>query len=457
MNRREFIKHSTAAVAGSSLLLSACRNGHESTDTSNTESQGQMTMRTNPNSGDKVSLLGFGMMRLPEKEVSEGMPYELDQQAINEMVDYALAHGVNYFDTAPVYCQGQSEKATGIALARHPRKSYLVATKLSNFSPESWPIEESKAMFERSLQYLQTDYVDYLLLHSIGGTAAGKDSMQTFYGRYMDNGLLDWLVEQKKNGRIRNLGFSYHGDVKIFDMLLRWHDEGKYHWDFVQIQLNLLDWDHAKVQKPRNTNASYLYAELEKRGIPGVVMEPLLGGCLAKQPAHILREMKRMDIHATPAAWAFRFAGTPKGILTVLSGMTYIEHLQENCNTYSPLRPITEEENSMLMQIADDICRLNAIPCTACNYCMPCPYGIDIPSIFGYYNICLSEELLNTDGSAYQRAKKRWLVGYDKKVERMRQADHCIGCNKCIPHCPQRINIPQEMQKIDALVESLKQ
>lgn len=458
MNRREFIKHTTAAVAGTSLLLSACNKKTESSPTAS--AKGEMSKRINPNTGDEVSLLGYGMMRLPGKEVAEGAPYELDQAVINELVDYALEHGVNYFDTAPVYCRGLSEQATGTALARHPRNKYFVATKLSNFSPDTWSREESMAMFERSLKYLQTDYVDYLLLHSVGGTAAGKNSIQTFEGRYIDNGILDWLVEQKAKGRIRNLGFSYHGDVNIFDMLLRWHDEGKYHWDFVQIQLNFLDWNHAKVQSAGNTNASYLYAELEKRGIPSIVMEPLLGGRLAKQPAHILREMKQKDIHATPAEWAFRYAGTPKGILTVLSGMTYMEHLKENCATYSPLRPITPEEDRMLMQLADAICNLKAIPCTACNYCMPCPYGIDIPAVFGYYNACLTEGLLpegDKHDTAYRKARKKWLVGYDKKVERMRQADHCIGCKHCLSHCPQRINIPAQMQMIDNIAEQLKQ
>lgn len=458
MNRREFIKHTTAAVAGTSLLLSACNQKTESSPTAS--AKGEMSKRINPNTGDEVSLLGYGMMRLPGKEVAEGAPYELDQAVINELVDYALEHGVNYFDTAPVYCRGLSEQATGTALARHPRNKYFVATKLSNFSPDTWSREESMAMFERSLKYLQTDYVDYLLLHSVGGTAAGKNSIQTFEGRYIDNGILDWLVEQKAKGRIRNLGFSYHGDVNIFDMLLRWHDEGKYHWDFVQIQLNFLDWNHAKVQSAGNTNASYLYAELEKRGIPSIVMEPLLGGRLAKQPAHILREMKQKDIHATPAEWAFRYAGTPKGILTVLSGMTYMEHLKENCATYSPLRPITPEEDRMLMQLADAICNLKAIPCTACNYCMPCPYGIDIPAVFGYYNACLTEGLLpegDKHDTAYRKARKKWLVGYDKKVERMRQADHCIGCKHCLSHCPQRINIPAQMQMIDKIAEQLKQ
>lgn len=453
MNRRDFIKHSTAAVAGTSVLLSACRNKEQSDKVQNTKETdpAQMTMRVNPNSGDQVSLLGYGMMRLPTTGTGtarENGDEPIDQEAVNELVDYALAHGVNYFDTSPVYCQGNSEKATGIALSRHPRNSYFIATKMSNFSPAAWPRHESQAMFRRSLEFLRTDYIDYLLLHSIGGSSKGLDAMQTFHARYIENGILDWLVEQKQKGIIRNLGFSYHGDVRIFDLMLQWHDEGKYHWDFVQIQLNYLDWHYAKRNNPRNTNASYLYAELEKRGIPVVIMEPLLGGRLAKQPTHILREMKHVDMNATPAEWAFRYAGTPKGILTVLSGMTYMEHLKENLRTYSPLRPITPEEDALLMHLADEICNLNAIPCTACNYCMPCPYGLNIPAIFSHYNNMLTEHKVSA---------QRWLNGYDRAVPRVRQADHCIGCDHCMPHCPQRIDIPKEMQKINNLVEQLKQ
>lgn len=472
MNRREFIKHGAAAVAGTSVLLTACKQADKTASNSenallpdNGSSANDMTMRINPNNGDRVSLLGYGMMRLPVEGSGSGREEAnspIDQEMVNEQVDYALAHGVNYFDTSPVYCQGRSENATGIALSRHPRNSYYIATKLSNFSPDVWSRQESQAMFKRSLEYLRTDYIDYLLLHSVGGTSQGKNSMETFYGRYMDNGILDWLVEQKQKGVIRNLGFSYHGDIEIFDMLLRWHDEGKYHWDFVQIQLNYLDWHYAKRNNPRNTNAEYLYNELAKRGIPGVIMEPLLGGRLAKQPAHILREMKRMDIQATPATWAMRYAGTPEGILTVLSGMTYTEHLIENCRTYSPLRPITPEEDAMLMHLADAICDLNAIPCTACNYCMPCPYGLNIPAIFGYYNTMLTDGMVpeamgSSEDRAFRKARQRWLVGYDRAVPRLRQADHCIGCNHCLPHCPQRIAIPDEMQRIDRLAEQLKQ
>lgn len=463
MNRREFITHSAAAVASTSVILTACRKKPSvisRTHTDRDEPTGAMTLRINPNTGDQVSLLGFGMMRLPEQEHAEGTS-PIDQDAVNELVDYALAHGVNYFDTSPVYCQGFSEQATGIALSRHPRSSYFIATKMSNFWPDSWPIEASKSIFERSLQHLRTDYIDYLLLHSVGRGGEGLSGMEVFNGRFMDNGMLDWLVEQKRIGRIRNLGFSYHGDIDVFDTLLRWHDEGKYHWDFVQIELNYLDWNYANAINPLNTNASYLYAELEKRGIPAVIMEPLLGGRLAGLPTEILREMKERDIDATPAEWAFRYAGSPKGVLTVLSGMRYMEHLRENCITYSPIHPITEEENAMLMQIADELFQMEQVPCTACNYCMPCPYGINIPAVFGYYNKGLVENTIpiGTDrtSSAYRKACKQWLIGYDRKIPRVRQADHCIGCNRCVHQCPQHIDIPHEMQRIDQFVEQLKQ
>ena len=463
MNRREFIKHSTAAVAGTSVLLSACKNG-KNTQMANDQCQmsnGAMTCRINPNTGDKVSLLGFGMMRLPVEgggTARENPDSPIDQQAVNDMVDYALTHGVNFFDTSPAYCQGLSEQSTGIALSRHPRSSYYLSTKLSNFAKGTWSREESQAMFERSLRYLQTDYVDYLLLHALGNS---RDPLKAFNNRYMDNGILDWLVEQKQKGRIRNLGFSYHGSPEFFSRLMRLHDEGTYHWDFVLIELNYLDWNYAHEINPRNSNASYLYEELHKRNIPVLVMEPLLGGRLAKQPTPIVREMKKMDINASPASWAFRYAGTPEGILTVLSGMTYLEHLQENCRTYSPLRPITPDENAMLMRLAGEIAGMKAIPCTACNYCMPCPYGLNIPIIFTYYNNCLAEELMPSVSDAhdpdFRKARRRWLIGYDRAVPGMRQADHCIGCNHCMPHCPQRIDIPREMQRIDSFVEQLKQ
>ena len=465
MDRREFLKHIGGAAVATSVVLSACKNDEKEAPVVGNiiDGQGEMTYRINPNTGDKVSILGYGMMRLPVEEggtLSEHPNSPIDQELVNQEIDYALEHGVNYFDTSPVYCKGMSEHATGIALARHPRNSYYIATKLSNFSPSTWSTEASKAMFENSLKELQTDYIDYLLLHSIGGDTNDLNNHELFNARFVDNGILDWLVEQKNAGRIRNLGFSYHGDVDIYDMLLKWHDEGRYHWDFVQIELNYLDWKYADELNTRNTDAHYLYEELHRRGIPAVIMEPLLGGRLASLPDHIVKQLKEREPETPVARWAFRFAGTPEGILTVLSGMTYMEHLVQNVATYSPLRPISEEEDAFLMKIAEEIVELPLVPCTTCNYCMPCPYGLNIPVIFDFYNKCVTEGKIpagNTEAREYQEARKRFLIGYDRHVPSLRQASHCIGCNHCVEHCPQKINIPQELHSIDDYVEQLKQ
>ena len=462
MSRRHFFKVAGGAAVASSVVLAACDNNNEG-NTSGAISEAdvpkdKMTYRTNNNTGDKVSLLGYGMMRLPVEGGESGRENPdaaIDQELVNKEVDFAIEHGVNYFDTSPAYCQGRSEKSTGIALSRHPRDKYFIATKLSNFDPSTWPLEEGQKMFNNSLKDLQVDYVDYLLLHSVG---QGDDGVEMFNQRYMDNGLLDWLVEQKEAGKIRNLGFSYHGDIAVFDNLLQWHDDGDYHWDFVQIQLNYLDWKHAKEINERNTNAEYLYGELKKRNIQAVIMEPLLGGRLSNVPNSIATEMKRRDPNSSVASWAFRYAGTPDGVLTVLSGMTYMDHLMENIITYSPLKPITEQENAFLERIADKMLTMKTIPCNDCNYCMPCPYGLDIPAIFVHYNKCINDDNIieNENDSKYKKARRAFLVGYDRSVPKLRQADHCIGCRHCVSHCPQRIDIPKELKMIDKFVDQLK-
>ena len=276
-SRRRFLRDLGILSAAGALASCGVRAGADSGDDSEA-GRGTMTMRRNPSTGDEVSILGYGCMRLPT--VSGGSARdqadEIDQEMVNRLIDTALAAGVNYFDTSPAYCKGKSEEAVGKALSRHPRDSYFIATKLSNFAEPTWPRQKSIEMFENSLRYLQTDYIDYLLLHGIG-----MGGMEAFNGRYIDNGILDYLVEQRRTGRIRNLGFSYHGDVAVFDHLLDMHDRGEVKWDFAQIQLNYLDWHHAKEINPRNTDAEYLYGELHRRGIPAVIMEPLLGGRLA--------------------------------------------------------------------------------------------------------------------------------------------------------------------------------
>ena len=265
IGRREFLK----VLGGSALVTSAAMYGCAPKGEVKLAAQGEvptegMEYRTSA-TGDRVSLLGYGCMRWPtyEKPAADGSI--IDQQAVNELVDYAIAHGVNYFDTAPVYVQGQSERATGIALKRHPRDRFFIATKMSNFSNPTR--ENSLALYRNSFKQLQVDYLDYYLLHSVGGGSG----LGTFRERFIDNGILEFLLREREAGRIRNLGWSFHGAVEVFDYLLAMGVK----WDFVQIQMNYVDWRHAS---GRNVNAEYLYGELDKRGIPVVIMEPLLGG-----------------------------------------------------------------------------------------------------------------------------------------------------------------------------------
>ena len=453
INRRDFLKIVGAGTVTATIALYGCGNKNGSQNMNNLQTDGAMTYRQNPH-GDDVSLLGYGCMRWPTRKNAEGKGDELDQETINELVDYAIAHGVNYFDTSPAYCKGQSEKATGIALSRHPRNKYFIATKLSNFAPSTWSREASLAMYHNSFRELQVDYIDYMLLHGVG---MGNDGMKEFEARYIDNGMLEFLMEERRAGRIRNLGFSYHGDIKVFDYLLSRHDY--YQWDFVQIQLNYLDWKHAKEINSRNTNAEYLYNELDKRHIPAIIMEPLLGGRLSKVHDHIVARFKQREPDRSVASWAFRFAGTFPNILTVLSGMTYIEHLQDNLLSFSPLQALSEEELRFLFDTADLMMQYPTIPCNDCKYCMPCPYGIDIPAILLHYNKCINEGHIPESSQAenYREARRAFLIGYDRSVPRLRQASHCIGCRQCEPHCPQIIPIASEMRRIDSFVENLKQ
>ena len=444
VSRREFLKAAGFAAlgAGSLGIIAGC-GGSTDNPAASVEGDGEMTYRTHPQNGDKVSILGYGCMRWPMIKNEEGKDV-VDQETTNRLVDYAIEHGVNYFDTAPVYLQGQSEKATGIALKRHPRESYFIATKLSNFS--NYSRENSLEMYYKSFENLQTDYIDYYLLHSISG-------MDAFKQRYVDNGVIDFLLEERKAGRIRNLGFSFHGSTEGFDELMATHEQ--YNWDFVQIQLNYVDWKHAG---GRNANAEYLQQELDKRNIPSIIMEPLLGGRLSKVPDNIAERLKERNPQGSVASWAFRFAGTPAGVLCVLSGMTYMEHLQDNVKTYSPLNALTENELEFLEETVILMQDYPTIPCNDCKYCMPCPYGIDIPAILLHYNKCVNagEIATSSEDSNYSKARRAYLVSYDRAVPKLRQAARCIACGECMAHCPQSIDIPKEIRKIDRYVEKLR-
>ena len=401
--------------------------------------------------GKKVSLLGYGAMRIPtvggghaNSWMLDAARKDIDQERLNRQVKYMLDHGVNYFDTSPVYCRGNSEKSLGIALkaSGYDRGSYVVATKLSNFSPTQWSLASCKSLFEKSLECLQTDYVDNYLLHSVG-----SPNFTVFSKRYVENGAADWCCELRAQKRIRNLGFSFHGDRKAWDWCIEHHD--KYKWDFCQIQMNYVDWRHAKQVNARNIDAKDLYDELTKLKIPVVVMEPLLGGRLARYNWSLANELTPLDPEATLAKWALRFCGSFDNVMTVLSGMTFDTHVEENVATFSPFRRCTEKELAALGRAAEAYLSCNTVPCTACNYCMPCPYGLDIPALLAFRNQHLAKE----EG----RNARRILKAYEKAIpEEVRRADHCTGCERCQTHCPQMIDIAKEIASIDAVMDVLK-
>lgn len=402
-------------------------------------------------------MLGYGCMRWPSATSPQKDGCPIDQLAVNDLIDYALARGVNYFDTAPVYGRGWSETVTGKALKRHPREKFFIATKMSGASDLSR--DNMMAMYHRSFRNLQVDYIDFYLLHAIGG-----GGMELFNKRFIQNGMLDFLIEERSRGRIRHLGWSFHGDIEVFNRVLEMHD--RIHWDFVQIQLNYVDWRHASAynadwQKAMgdDTNAEYLYEELAERDIPVVVMEPLLGGRLASVTQNVLAQMKQKRQEDSATAWAFRFAGSFPKVLTALSGMTYKEHLDDNLRTFSPLVPLSDEESKFLENVAESMKDSQNIPCTDCKYCMPCPYGIDIPGIFLHYNKCVNHGNISKSSLDvnYEKARRAFLIGYDRSVPKLRQADHCIGCGQCISRCPQGISIPLQMRRIDDYVEKLRQ
>ena len=402
--------------------------------------------RTWSKMGETLGMLGLGCMRLPTLGGSSGgfgRNAPLDQEAVNAMVDYAIAHGVNYFDTAPAY--GESEKVTGIALSRHPRESFKIATKISNMNGRA-TLEAGKQMFETSLKNLRTDYIDFLLLHNL-------QDINGFNSRFGNNGLFDWILEQKAKGRIKHLGFSFHGTNDTFPALV-----DRYDWDFVQIQLNYLDWKEMSRGwggSSGNTTAEFLYNYLVGKGIPALVMEPVKGGQLANVSDGIASVLKERHPDLTPAANALTFVGSLPGVMVTLSGMSNMEQLKENVSLFTGFKPFDQKEHDFMLNVADLIKSRGQIPCTACAYCMPCPFGVDIPGNFKIFN-AQSDALLATDASARGVADKRqaFLKQYMAQDEKVR-ADACIGCKACLTKCPQHISIPQHMERIRELAKKI--
>jgi predicted aldo/keto reductase-like oxidoreductase len=387
-----------------------------------------MEKRLNKRNQDSISLLGFGMMRLPRIDPDK---QDIDYATGQKMVDYAIAHGVNYFDTAYVYHAQKSETFTGHALSKYPRESFKVATKMP-----SWELSSSKdapRLFEEQLKRLQVEYIDYYLCHALG-------SVEEFKRRYLDTGALKYLHEEKKKGRIRNLGFSFHGSVDALEELLK--VEG---WEFVQIQLNYLDWD---IQ-----NAKRQYEILEEHGLPCIVMEPVRGGNLVTLSDEAAAVLKAPAPDDSIASWAIRFAASLPNVMTVLSGMTTMDHVVDNVKTMTDFSPL-EDAGLATLQKAVAIYRdAGTIPCTGCRYCMDCPSGVDIPAVFEIYNKCATARRLPSSFGDAATAKENaaFFAAAYKALPPEARADRCTDCKACVSHCPQSIKIPGRMREIAGL------
>ena len=359
----------------------------------------------------KLSALGFGTMRLPVVDGNDG---RIDEAKAAELFDYAIRHGVNYFDTAYGYHNGQSEVVTGKILANYPRDSYYLASKFPGYDLAN--MGKVRQIFEEQLQKCGVDHFDFYLFHNV---------YERNIDPYLDekNGILEYLLEQKKNGRIRHLGFSCHGAM---DVLTRFLDAYGEYMEFCQIQLNYLDWNfqdaRAKVEL------------LNARHIPVWVMEPVRGGRLANLPEHAVQQLKELRPDESVPAWAFRFLQSVPGVTMILSGMSSLQQVQDNVATFAEDRPLNKQEFDAIVSIADNMVKSGVLPCTACHYCTShCPMQLDIPRLLALYN----EHAFTGGGFLAPMAVEA--------LPDNKKPSACIGCRSCEAVCPQQIKISEAM------------
>ncbi len=365
-----------------------------------------------------LSGLGLGMMRLPVLNGNDGM---VDEAAAAELIDYAYKSGINYFDTAWGYHDGNSELVAGKYLSVYPRDSYYLASKFPGYDLSNMgKVEE---IFERQLEKCRTGYFDFYLFHNVyeGNIDAYFDPQY---------GILEYLLKQKENGRIRHLGFSAHGSREVIRHFLEKY--GQY-MEFCQIQLNYMDWHFQK--------AGEKVALLQEAGIPVWVMEPLRGGKLAKVSGELAAAMQSMRPQETVPGWAFRFLQSIPGVTMVLSGMSDMEQLKANLVTYETDEPLSREEFDTLVEAADEDTKKGGLPCTACHYCTShCPKKLSIPELIALYN----EHKITGGGFIAPMA-----VG-SMPVEK--RPANCIGCRSCEQVCPQQIKISEMMADFTSMI-----
>jgi predicted aldo/keto reductase-like oxidoreductase len=363
----------------------------------------------------KLSALGLGAMRLP---VIDGNDAAVDAAATEEMVAYAMEQGINYYDTAWGYHSGNSETVIGKALGKYPRENFYLATKFPGYDLANMP--KVKEIFEKQLEKCGVDYFDFYLFHNV---------CEMNIDAYLDKqyGIYEYLMEQKRNGRIRHLGFSAHGDLDVMKRFLEAYGKDM---EFCQIQLNYLDWSFQ--------NAEAKVELLKSYNIPVWVMEPLRGGKLVKLPEEQGQRLKAARPEEEIPAWAFRFLQSIPGVTMILSGMSNMEQLQANIRTFGEEKPLAKEEMDMLMDVVSAM-KNNTLPCTACHYCVShCPKGIDIPKILELYN----EHSLTGGGFLAPMA-----IG---AMPKEKQPSACVGCRSCEKVCPQQIKISETMSNFAA-------
>lgn len=359
--------------------------------------------------GMRLSALGMGNMRLP---VIGGDDGKIDEKAVEEMIACAMKAGVNYYDTAYGYHNGRSETVVGSILKNYPRDSFYLATKFPGYDLSNMP--KVKEIFEEQLKKCQVDYFDFYLFHNV---------CEMNVDAYLDPkyGIYEYLLEQKKNGRIRHLGFSAHGDIDCMKKFLDAYGESM---EFCQIELNYFDY---KFQ-----NAKGKVELLNSRNLPIWVMEPVRGGQLASIPAELAARLEQARPQEAVPAWAFRFIQSIPGVTVTLSGMSSIRQLQDNLATFSEAKPLNEEEMQLLLGVADDMIARTTVPCTGCHYCVShCPKKLDIPVLLSLYNEA------SVAGSGDFIAPMRLA-----SIPADKQPECCVACHSCEKVCPQTIHIP---------------
>jgi hypothetical protein len=377
-----------------------------------TENEKETTMekRKMEKLGIETSLLGFGCMRFPVLENGE-----INEPEAERMLDKAIAEGVNYIDTAYPYHEGKSEIVTGKILKKYDRDSFYLATKLPLWQINS--LEDVDRIFGEQLTKLQTDHVDFYLMHAMNKER--WDAMRKL-------GVVERLEQIKAEGRIRYLGFSFHDSYEAFEEIINARE-----WDFCQIQLNYMDVEEQAGLKGYELAAS--------KNVPVIVMEPVKGGSLAAFAEDIMEKFRAADAQASAASFALRWVGSLPGVKVILSGMSTMGQVEDNLKTFGCFKPLSGEEQKMMKEVRDTLKSRVQNGCTACRYCMPCPAGVDIPGCFGVWNTYHMYQ-------NYNMVKRRW----ENELGEQKQAKNCVKCGKCEQACPQKLSIRKDLERAQA-------